>query len=136
MGELNEDVSALGSIVDIAGSLFGGTTSQTGTTTGRSTARQTEQTILDEAAIAKFIEDVLGSAEGLASIFGGEQSVGLFDSSVAAQASGDLVSKLVGELAKLTSQRVTTQEAEQEQTTQTEKKDEGILSGIGDFFGF
>lgn len=75
-----------------------------------SASRQTSQLSLDQTAIEKIIGDVLGSESGLASIFGGEQTAGLFDSSVAAQASGDLVANLIGELAKVTGTTVTTSE--------------------------
>lgn len=67
----------------------------------------TEQLKLDQAAIDQIIEDVLGASGGLADIFAGEQTAGIFDSSVAAQASGDLAAKLVGELAKVTAQKET-----------------------------
>jgi hypothetical protein len=65
-----------------------------------------EQLQLDQTAINKIISDVLGSADGLASIFGAEQGVGIYNSSSAAQASGDLVTNLVGELAKITGKNV------------------------------
>lgn len=80
------------------------------TTKGSKRGRQESQLELDQAAIEKIISDVLGSESGLASIFGGEQSAGIFDSSVAAQASGDLAANLVGELAKITGKQVTTGE--------------------------
>jgi hypothetical protein len=66
----------------------------------------TEQLLLDPAAIQQIIRDVLGGADGLASIFAGEQSAGLYNSSVAAQAAGDLTAKLTGELAKITGKNV------------------------------
>ena len=72
-----------------------------------STGTKTEQLQLDQAAIDKLIQDVLGGADGLASIFGGEQSSGLYNSSTANQAAGDLTAKLVGELAKITGKTVT-----------------------------
>jgi len=70
----------------------------------------TDQLVLDPLAITRIIEEVLGGTQGLAAIFGGEQQAGIFDSSVAAQAAGDLSAKLVGELAKLTGQRITTKD--------------------------
>lgn len=133
----------LSSGADFLGSLFGSSTSTSGTQSGTSTVtgsrRQTEQLEIDQAAIQKIIEDVLGGPEGLATIFAGEQNAGIFDSSVAAQASGDIAAKLVGELAKLTSKRVV--EAEEDTTTkftaqsQSKEKSGGLLSSIGDFFG-
>lgn len=110
-------LSGIGSVFSGAGgsqglvtSLFGsgpGTVSvqEAGTTT--TDQRQTEKLNLDTAAIQKIIEDVLGGAEGISAIFGGEQTAGIFDSSVAAQAAGNLASKLVGELAKLTAEKET-----------------------------
>lgn len=68
---------------------------------------QTERLQIDEAGIQKIIDDVLGGAGGLADIFAGEQTAGVFDSSVAAQAAGDLAANLVGEIAKLTATRET-----------------------------
>ena len=150
------DIAALAaageSIVNTIGNLFGTTTAQTGTTTGTATSTTeatrtgatSERLILDQAAITRIIEETLGSAEGLASIFGGEQNAGIFNSSVSAQAAGDLAAKLVGELAKLTAEKVgTTTQAETQRTAQTqdqkstsETSDKGVLSGIGDFFGF
>lgn len=84
------------------------TESETGTTSGL----RTEQLQLDQKAVEKIIGDVLGSESGLASVFGGEQGVGIYNSSTAAQASGDLVTNLVGELAKITGKNVITDEEE------------------------
>jgi len=80
---------------------------QTASSYGKDTT-QVEGVQLDQAAIDKIIQDVLGGADGLASIFGGEHSSGIYNSSVAAQAAGDLASKLVGEIATLTAKRITT----------------------------
>jgi hypothetical protein len=126
------------SFTDITGGLsdiFGGSTSQEGATTGttKRTAKQTERLKIDEAAIQKIIQDVLGGAEGLASIFAGEQTAGIFDSSVAAQAAGDLAAKLTGEIAKLTAEKETTQEEEAKTrgTSEQEAGTEGLLGTIG-----
>lgn len=67
----------------------------------------TDKLNIEQEALDKIISDVLSGPEGLASIFAGEQTAGIFDSSVAAQAAGDLASKLVGEIAKLTAERET-----------------------------
>lgn len=181
-----------GSIIDSVGSLFGGTDVVRGSSSGtassitdafssfdKRTSGITEETTgkkdisagitkdklkLDPAAINKIIRDVLSGSDGLASIFAGEQTAGIFDSSVAAQAAGDLATKLVGELAKLTAERQTvtgevggefgttdvstferavgeqeqTQATQQQQetTSRQESEDKGIISDIGDFFGF
>ena len=79
-----------------------------------SSGLQTSQLQLDQEAIDKIISDVLGSEQGLASIFSGEQTAGIFDSSVAAQSAGDLAANLVGEIAKLTGKTVTTDESEED----------------------
>jgi len=138
MADASQGVTDIAGIVDIGTALFGSSQSVRGSTseTTRSSGRQTEQIELDEAAIAAIIEDVLGGAEGLASVFSTEQAAGVFDSSVAAQASGDIVSKLVGELAKLTSKKVITQEseAEREASSRTKTKDGGLLGAIKDIF--
>ena len=63
---------------------------------------RTEQLVLEDDAVQKIMEDVLSKAGGLADIFGGEQTAGLFDSSVSAQAAGDLAANLAGEIAKIT----------------------------------
>lgn len=131
-------------ITGAGGDIFGrgGTETTTGTTSSSviSTGKETEQLKLDQLAVQKLIEDVLSGPEGLASIFGGEQSAGIFDSSVAAQASGDLAAKLVGELAKLTGERVVTQEATQEGLQaidqKTEAEEEGLLDKAKGLFGF
>ena len=81
---------------------------------------KTTQLQLDQEATDKIIADVLGGANGLADIFGGEQNAGIFDSSVAAQASGDLTANLIGELAKLTGKTVEESESEAEKRRKKE----------------
>ena len=117
-----------------------------GSTSGLSRTK----TNLDQAAIDQIIRDTLSGPSGLADIFGGEQNVGLFNSSVSAQAAGDLAAKLVGNLALITSEQVTidsTQNAELAQTnanstataltesdtvsdSDTESTDDGLLGKI------
>lgn len=64
---------------------------------------RTEQLILDQAGIDKIIQDVLSQAgSGIKDIFAGEQTAGIFNSTVAAQAAGDLAANLAGEIAKIT----------------------------------
>lgn len=78
-----------------------GTEEKSGATTGSS------QLVLEQDAIDRIIENVLSGPGGLAEIFQGEQTAGVFDSSVAAQASGNLVANIVGEIAKITGETVT-----------------------------
>jgi len=140
--------TSFGDITGAIGDIFGTTQGVSGTTagtedvTGTTRAVQRERLKIDDVAIQKIIEDVLGGAEGLADIFAGEQTAGIFDSSVAAEAAGDLAAKLAGEIAKLTAEKETVRDVTEEQRrvttgkTKQEKEDEGIISGIGDFFGF
>jgi hypothetical protein len=140
--------SDFSTIVSAVGDLFGGTVK------GNQKINSTQETLatregetrsrleLDEEAISKIILDTLGSAQGLGSIFMQEQGSGLYNSTVSANAAGDLVSRLVGEIAKLTAEEVSTinqtdrQETTGEQRIQSKQKDKGVLGGIGDFFGF
>lgn len=94
---------------------------------------QREKLNIEENAIEKIIQDILSEAGGLASIFQGEQTAGIFDSSVSAQAAGDLASKLAGEIAKLTAEREITEEktAEELSTEKTRGKSTGISGEIG-----
>lgn len=94
----------------------------------------TEQLELDQEGIDKILQDALGSVDGLASIFAGEQNAGLYDSTVAAQASGDLVANIIGELAKITGKTVTTQDEEGAESQTGNSSGEG--SGKGTNFGF
>ena len=88
---------------------------------------KTTQLELDQDATDKIIADVLGGANGLKDIFGGEQNAGIFDSSVAAQASGDLTANLIGELAKLTGKTV---EAEKRRKKETLAAETSVNYGI------
>lgn len=134
----------IGGIENLVGSSTKGKTRQTGSSS--TTATQSGETRrgleLDNAAIEKVIRDVLGADDGLAAIFAGEQVSGLYNTTAAAQAAGDLVTRLVGEIAKLTAEEFTTVDQEQTQTTdqelrsQTEQKDKGVLGSIGDKLGF
>ena len=117
----------------LLGTLFGSSTKTSGSgtnsrfnqgsTTSTAKGESSKKLELDEEAISKIIQDVLGGAEGLASIFGGEQASGLFNSSVSAQASGDIASKLVGELAKLTAKEVSSDSQSGEQVVDTRQVD-------------
>lgn len=150
------EAQALESLVGTVGDLFGtsqsskGTTTETGSVTSITDVAQSssgfKQLELDPEAIQQIIRDVLGGADGLAAIFQGEQSAGIFNSSVASQAAGDLAAKLVGEIAKITGKEVTESDTEESQTrvdtkdlttvNKVKASDEGVLSGIGDFLGF
>jgi len=93
---------------------------ETSSSTTATSGSKTSQLQLEQEAIDKIIGDVLGSETGLASIFASENVAGLFDSSVSAQASGDLVANLVGELAKITGKTVTDVEEESQTDSRTD----------------
>lgn len=76
-------------------------------------SREVSQLELTQEGIDKIVADVLGGANGLAAIFAGEQSSGLYNSSVAANEAGDLSAKLVGEIARLTGRQVSTTEEDE-----------------------
>ena len=112
--------------------LFGTTNTVAGSQSGSSFS-EAEANISGEArdrleisdeAIDKIVNDILSGPEGLASIFAGEQNAGIFDSSVAAQAAGDLTAKISGEIAKLRAERVQTEDRRQTQTKSTESESE------------
>lgn len=131
-----DTAAAFSSVVGTIGDIFGGTISEAGTVTSEAKGLTRESLEISDEAIEKIIADVLGGAEGLASIFSTEQTAGIFDSTVAAQAAGDLTSKIIGEIAKLRAVKTTETEQAGTQVTEKDVEDEGILSGIGDFFGF
>ena len=106
----------------LAGSAGGGGDTVSSTQVTDSTTRK--QLEVSQSAIDKLVGDVLGSEQGLASIFSKENVAGLYDSTVSAQASGDLVANLIGEIAKLTSPEVTTTTGTVEKETE---EDEGFL---------
>ena len=114
--------------------VFGTTGSGSGSGTSTSSGTTTERLNIEQEGIDKIIQDVLGGAEGLASIFSGEQNAGIFDSSVAAQAAGDLASRLVGEIAQLTAEKETTQEAKTTQKSKSKEKTGGLLGTVKSFF--
>ena len=125
-------LSSIGAgISSITGSLFGTGGSSSGSSRGTASSTQTQQLELDEDAVTKIISDILGSESGLANIFSKENAAGIFNSSVGAQASGDLVSNLVGELAKLTGKTTTQRDDTQEQSQEAKQKTKGLFSFLG-----
>jgi len=108
----------------------GGSSSTTGTSTTTGSTR--EKLNISDEAVKKIIADVLGGAGGLAEIFAGEQSAGLYNASSSAQAAGDLAAKLVGEIAALTAEKETSQE---QTTDQSQDSDSSTKSNKGGLFG-
>ncbi len=118
-----------------------GTASSVSEATANISGESRDRLDISDEAIDKIVSDILSGPEGLASIFAGEQAAGIFDSSVAAQAAGDLTAKITGEIAKLRAERIQTEDrtqtqtqtTEQEQRTDTKDKKKGLLNKI---FGF
>lgn len=130
------------SFSDLVGGLTGifgssGSQSQSGSGTSTSKGTITEKLNIDQEGIQKILQDVLGGADGLADIFSAESVSGLYNSTAAVQAAGDLASKLVGEIAKLTAESVTTKDetVTSESKSKTKSKDGGLLGGIKGLFG-
>jgi len=145
------DIEAIESIIGITESLIGGGTTKSSSNTNASQTTQIDATAILEGesrdrleisdeAIGKIISDILSGPQGLASIFAGEQNAGIYNSSVANLAAGDLVAQITGEIAKLRAERVQTQNQKQTQSqttqvdatshTKSREKKEGILDSI------
>ena len=82
---------------------------------------QTSKKKIDQTAIDKIVADVLGSDQGLAALAQGENVSGASGSTVKTQLAQDLVTKLVGEIANITAETVTTTDQAQETQTQTQQ---------------
>lgn len=83
--------------------------SETGEETRTSVTTGSSQLKLEQEGIDRIIENILSGPEGLAAIFQGEQTAGIFGSTVSAQAAGNLVANIVGEIAKITGETVTSE---------------------------
>jgi len=120
--------AGLQSITGALGDIFGGSSevSVSGSGTRKGTTTISEGLEIEQAGIEKLIQDILGSEQGLASIFSEEQVAGIFSSSVAAQGAGNLLTNLVGEIAKLTAKKVSTKE---EDITTTSESTQATASG-------
>lgn len=96
---------------------FGGETEHTNDRTRASevsneSSIQTRKRDLDEDAIEHMLNEMLGGNQGLSAIFAGEQNAGIYNSTVAAEATGDLVTKILGELSALTAEEVVTSDTD------------------------
>lgn len=121
---------------DLVTEIIGATTEETTRETGVAGTRE-EFLEIDPAGVERIVNQILGGTQGLSSIFGGEQTAGLYNTTVAAQAAGDLVAQLAGEIAKLTAKKkeiVDESRTETGTATTTEDKTEtetGTISGTG-----
>ncbi len=129
--DIGSGVAGIGSGITAAfgglETLFGSSTSTNQNQTVKGTA--TESLDISQEGVDKIIQDILSSEQGLAAIFGAENTAGIFNSSVSAQASGDLLSKLAGEIAKLTAKKTTATDS-----TITNKVESGSGGLLGQLF--
>lgn len=115
------------SITGILGDIFGGSSS----TTVKSSGTVIEQLDISEEGVQRVLEELLSSEQGLAAIFSEENISGLYQSSVAAQAAGDLVAQVAGEIAKLKARKITSKS----EKSKTSAEKEGLLGTIGGTIG-
>ena len=77
----------------------------------------------------------MGENQGLSQVFSTEQVSGIYDSSVASEAAGDLTAKILAELAALTAEEVTTTEGvtetEFDESSNSKSKSAGVNFGLG-----
>lgn len=104
---------------------FGADASKTAMT---ESGTQTSRTVIDQSAVNKIMQDVLGSDQGLASLASGENVAGLTGTSVKTMLASELVTNLVGEIAKLTATNVT--EFDKRNDTSTKKASGGLKTVI------
>lgn len=144
--------SGLQSITGALGDIFGRSSAVKDNTSGSveedikksGKGKTTEGLQIDEVGIQKLLQDVLGSQQGLASVFSADKVSGLYGSTVSAQASGNLLANLAGEIAKLTAKKVSETEEDvtssttqkTAQTSKQETSDDGLLGQVKDLFGF
>lgn len=125
------------SFSDINAGLFGQDVSTTGTTKGttKEGGVTTQKNFFDKRSLEMIIENVLAQG-GLAEIFTEENAAGIYNSSVAKQASGDLLGNIARELAILTGEQRTgiSKTTKVDQTTTNESESSGILDTIGGLF--
>lgn len=114
-----------------------GTKKEKGTST--TTGTKTSQLELDDEAITRIIQETLGGANGLAGVFNKDNASGIYNSTASAQASGDLVAKLVGELAKVTGKTVENVDSTTKTVGRTDTSGWNIAGemsgGVGDWRG-
>lgn len=123
--------TSFGDITGALGDLFGQQSGQEEIKTGTEVKAGTVTEGLDisDEGVSKIISDLLSSEQGLASIFSEENVAGIYDSSVAKQASGDLMANIAGEIAKLKAKKVTTTDESTETAEETaiDTSKEGLL---------
>ena len=138
---LPELLSGAGSFLGGAGSaasgastlldtLFGSSGSESVSETRAESGRVTEQLQIDAAGVEKILQDILASEQGLAPIFSEENVSGIYNSTAASAAAGDLMTRLAGEIAKLTAKKVKDTEGTVSVERSANTVDKGLIGGI------
>lgn len=125
-----------GALGDLFGSSQSGETSGSENSTTKSTTKESYK--LSQEALDKIIEDALSSTGGLKEIFSDENASGLYNTTVAREMAGDLLSKIIGEVAAITSTKTTQTDSKTKTKTSgssSSGNDGGILGSIGSVFG-
>jgi len=135
----DKKAAAFESIGNLGVTLFGGSTSTSGNSTAgrKGTSTKKEKLNIDSAGIESLVRDVLASEQGLSEVFSEENVAGVFNSSVAAQASGDLVAQIAREIAKLTAvkEEEITEDFETKTVSTGGSDSPGLIKQIGGFLG-
>lgn len=92
--------------------------SSTSTTSNRSGS---QKKVLSQEAVDKLIYDVMSSDQGLAALASGENSSGGYGSSTKGLMAQDLTAKLVGEIANITAETITTEAASSKEKSKSGK---------------
>lgn len=103
--------------------------------TRKGTTTVTKQLDISQEGLDKIVADILGGEQGLAEVFSEENIAGIFDTTVGAQAAGDLITNLAGELAKLTAKEVVTEEEDIRTTGKEVAPGGGLLGALGQVAG-
>lgn len=96
------------------------------TDTTSSSSSGSDRLVIDQAGIDRTIAQILGSGDGLAAIMSGEQGAGLYNSTVAQSQATDLATSVVGEIARLTAERKTSNTQAGSNTSVGEGTKEGL----------
>lgn len=125
-----------GGFSDLVGGLtgiFGGSETVSGSGTTEKTGVTTERLQFKRGDLEAIVGRALKEG-GIADIFSEEKVAGIFDSSVKAQAAGDLIAQITGELAKLSGERRGSVTSTDKTTTEQTQESGGLLGAIGGLF--
>jgi len=108
---------------------------KSGSETSVVSGTQTTSKQLDTDTLNYLLDSFMGENQGLSQVFSTEQVSGIYDSSVASEAAGDLTAKILAELAALTAEEVTTTEGvtetEFDESSDSKSKSASVNFGLG-----